>query len=187
MASSPGSSSEAERQRLRAGCRWFNSSPSGSPEGSSVGRAPTQTRRRSRGSSPAPRISFKWGQKLGHESCPYLVRWVADFGLFSVRVHHWLASDDQRFPHDHPWAYVSLILSGGYTDKSPSGDAVVRRGSVIARSATHQHSVIVNPGGCWTLLLAGPETREWGFWVRGRFRHRNKYFHEHGHHPCERA
>lgn len=43
-----------------------------------------------------------------------------------------------------------------------------------------------NDGGCWTVLLTGPEKRVWGFWVNGKFRKRNKYFYEHGHHhPCD--
>ena len=143
------------------------------------------THRRSLRSSPAARTTFIWRQSLGLATCPYLIRWVLDLGFFSIRLHHWIASDDQRFPHDHPWWYTSFILKGGYTDKSPEGDRHVSAGSVVHFKAAHQHSVLVDPGGCWTLMITGPERREWGFWVKGRFRRRNKYFYEHGHHPCE--
>lgn len=123
-----------------------------------------------------------WGQLLGNPKNPYMKRWVFDFKLFSIRIHHWLASDDLRYPHDHAWNFLTIILKGGYTDISPSGNDVVKAGNIRYRKATHQHSVKVNPSGCWTLMLTGPEFRKWGFWVDGKFRKRNKYFFEHGHH-----
>jgi len=109
---------------------------------------------------------------------------VLDFGLFSIRLHHWIASDDQRNFHDHPWWFFTIILWGGYKDVSPFGVDKVGIGSMRFRKAEHQHTVKVNPGGCWSLLITGPEKRIWGFWVKGKFRKRNKYFFEHGHHPC---
>ena len=126
-----------------------------------------------------------WRQRLGRPECPYMTRWVLDLGWFAIRLHHWVASDDQRNPHDHPFWYITFILWGGYQDKSPSGDTRMHVGKVACRRASHQHTVLVDRGGCWSLLLTGPETREWGFWVGGKFRRRNKYFFEHGHHPCE--
>lgn len=114
-----------------------------------------------------------------------MVRWVFDFHLFSIRIHHWLHSDDMRHPHDHPWWFIVFCIWGTYIDVSPEREDYVRQGSFRFRSATHQHSVkIVKPA--WTILLCGPESRRWGFWVRGKFRKRNKYFYEHGHHhPCD--
>lgn len=126
-----------------------------------------------------------WGQYLGRPDCPYLRRWVLDLGLFSLRVHHWLASDDQRYAHDHPWWFVTLCLAGGYWDLGERGTYRARRGSVRYFGSSHRHMVKVDPGGCWTLLLTGPERRVWGFWVNGRFWRRNKYFFKYGHHPCE--
>ena len=129
---------------------------------------------------------WHWNQKLGPENCPYMVRWVFDFYFFTIRIHHWLHSDDLRHPHDHPWSFWAICLWGGYTDVSPDGEDRVRPGSVRFRSALHQHSVKVDEGGCWTILLTGREHRRWGFWVNGKFRKRNKYFYEHGHHnPCD--
>ena len=62
---------------------------------------------------------FIWNQKLGREECPYMRRWVIDLYFFSIRLHHWMASDDQRHYHDHPWDFISLILKGGYMDVNP--------------------------------------------------------------------
>lgn len=67
----------------------------------------------------------------------------------------------------------------------------MRPGALKRRSAYHRHTVNVLSGGCWTLLYFWPERREWGFWVprkdngKLRFRKHNKYFYEHGHHPCD--
>ncbi len=100
-------------------------------------------------------------------------------------MHHWLASDDQRHYHDHGWDFITIVLKGGYVDRSPDGIDQLSAGDIRFRKATHQHTVQVNPGGCWSLLLCSNIKREWGFWVNGKFRKRNKYFFEHGHHPCE--
>jgi hypothetical protein len=51
--------------------------------------------------------------------------------------------------------------------------------------ALHRHTVEVADGGCWTVLLTGKVVRRWGFWVNGKFKKTNKYFLEHGHHPCK--
>lgn len=126
-----------------------------------------------------------WGQQLGNSACPYIKRWVLDLNIFSLRIHHWLASDDPRHFHDHPWTYYSLIISGSYIDRSPSGDLHRKRWSIKKFPAEHQHTVVVPKGGCWTVMLTGPEKRQWGFWVKGKFKKRNRYFYDYRHHPCE--
>lgn len=130
-------------------------------------------------------MKIGFGELLGKPECPYIKRWYIDFGPFSIRLHHWLQSDDQRNFHDHPWWYISFVLSGSYVDRSPSGSTERRPGHLNYYPATHQHTVNVAKGGCWTILITGRESRVWGFWVKNKFRKRNKYFFEHGHHPCE--
>ncbi len=157
------------------------------------------------GSNPGPRITWPkivWGERLGREGSPYLKRWVFDFGAFSIRLHHWLRSDDTRAPHDHEWDFVSILLAGKVVDRTPRGtggyidgepsswlDATRTRGVPQFFTAEHRHCVVVGAGGAWTLLLTGNHRREWGFWTPRRdgsgtvrFRKRNKYFREHGHH-----
>jgi hypothetical protein len=121
-------------------------------------------------------------------------RWVLDCHWFSLRLHHWYYSDDSRAFHDHPWGFISIVLSGSYTDISPAGRDHLSVGSIRYRPALHRHTVQVSPGGCWTFLITGPVIRKWGFWVprspnsplKGEvFRKANKYFAIFGHHPCE--
>lgn len=156
-------------------------------------------------------LDVKWGEQLGRPECPYMERWALVAGLFSVRVHHFYRSDDERAFHDHPWWFVTLVVRGGYTDVSYcrvcDGYGVYDQwcgvcagtgehrdhlhvGSVRFRPALHQHTVRVDPGGVWTVLVTGPNVRTWGFWERlpdgrRRFRKANKWFFERGHHPCD--
>jgi len=109
-----------------------------------------------------------------------MVQWLG-----SIRLHWWHASDDQRYLHDHSFWFLTIVLWGGYTDRNEHGEDHLRAGSVRLRRATHRHAVKVDSGGCVSLLITGREKREFGFWVKGRFRKRNKYFHMFGHHPCE--
>lgn len=125
------------------------------------------------------------GERLGRPECPYLRRWTLLLGLFSIRVHHFYRSDDARAFHDHPWWFVTLVLKGGYTDRSDRGDDHLRPGSLRFRPAHHSHTVIVDPGGVWTIILTGPHRRRWGFWQNGKFIKANKWFATHGHHPCD--
>jgi hypothetical protein len=127
---------------------------------------------------------LRWAEEVGRSECPYLRRWVLDFWLFSIRLHHWLASDDHRNFHDHPWWYLTFVLKGGYTDVSEAGEKRVERFTFHRFPASHKHTVRIDKGSCWTLVFTGRETRDWGFWVNGKFRKRNKYFFEWGHHQC---
>lgn len=144
-----------------------------------------------------PRII--WGQRLGKPECPYMRRWVINFGLFAIRLHHWVGSDDPRYLHDHPWWFITAVLKGGYTDVSAPDPSKLdfgsdlwvvhrsrlRSGSIRFRPAHHIHTVQVNPGGCWTLLITGRETRRFGYWVKGKWMNAKRYFLKIGLHPCE--
>jgi hypothetical protein len=100
-------------------------------------------------------------------------------------VHHWLGSDDDRAFHDHPWWFLTFVVKGGYTDKTPDGDEILRAPAIRFRPALHQHTVTYMPGGAWTVLVTGPKARTWGFWKDGKFRKANRWFYRFGHHPCD--
>ena len=133
---------------------------------------------------PRPfKVAFR--ERLGLPSCPYVIRWRFETPWFSIRLHHWLAPDDDRAVHDHPWAFRTFVLKGGYIDHSPSGDTHLRAPATAFREATHQHTVFPDPGGCWTVIVTGPQVRRWGFWVKGKFIRSYRYFYRYGHHPCD--
>lgn len=151
--------------------------------GIAQGQSTAQMRRRRAVRLPCP-VRVKWAERLGLPDCPYVIRWRLETTLGSVRVHHWLAPDDPRAFHDHPWWFITVIIKGGYADHTPTGVEHLRAGSIRYRSALHQHTVVPDVTGAWTVLIIGAPRRAWGFWFNGKFRKANKWFLTHGHHPC---
>lgn len=130
-------------------------------------------------------MGWKWAEPLGKE--PYAYRWVFEFWFFSIRVHHWICSDDLRYFHDHPFSFFRLILKGGYVDHSPAGHTKFNRFSFGWVSAGYKHNVEVDAGGCWSLLFVFPQSRLWGFWVDSNFLRSDIYFKKYGDngHQCD--
>lgn len=134
---------------------------------------------------------LEFNKSMGRPECPYMVRvFLLNLYFVSFRLHHWLFGDDPRYKHDHSWNFWTIVLWGGYTDISidEHGNEIrehLSAGSIRYRSAVHTHTVAVDAGGCWTLVIAGPMIRKWGFWVGKKHKKPTKYFIEHGHHPCQ--
>jgi hypothetical protein len=99
---------------------------------------------------------------------------------YSIRLHHWLRSDDRRFFHDHACDFISIALWGCYANVTPCGRHVVASGMMWRSKATDRHYLEIPPNGAWTLLLCGRPYRKWGFWVNGRKMRPLKYFHKYG-------
>jgi hypothetical protein len=121
------------------------------------------------------------GVDIGADGDPYLDRLrLIETPLFAVYLHHIHREDRDPDPHDHPWAFASLVLAGAYReqvwpDKRTAGRGlgayVIRhrgRGSLrrLGRQAAHRITVISPP--LWTLVITGPRRGEWGFWVHGQ-------------------
>jgi hypothetical protein len=125
-----------------------------------------------------------WPRKRVIEPCtkkaqgPLLTRYyLLATPWFSLYLHHLQASDEDRCFHDHPWSFVTFLLSSGYYEHClvPGYDAGEyrrhvqvrrwrRRFSVLYRPAEWQHRLeLVRP--CWTLVLHFPRRRDWGFWT----------------------
>lgn len=86
-------------------------------------------------------------------------------------LHQFLSSDRMGELHSHPWLWgVSVILVGGYREDRCTGDGVVEvreygPGDVNVIRAADRHRVdLVDGRECWTLFLAGPYDRPWGFY-----------------------
>ena len=122
-----------------------------------------------------------WRQPLGRKECPYCYRWVLNLGLFAIRVHKWIASDDTRYMHDDPYWSVTCVLSGSYYDVTDYGKELMSAGTVRFRRAQHKHYVQVVSKPCWTILISGMFVRQWGFWVKNKFMRRENYFRRYGH------
>lgn len=94
---------------------------------------------------------------------------------FGVMVHWLHRKDADRDLHDHPWPFASVIIRGGYTETyrlSTNGTVHHRRRTrfknpVTFASFKFRHRITRVEPGTVTLILRGPKTREWGFWVDG--------------------
>lgn len=89
--------------------------------------------------------------------------------LFGWRLflHYIARSDDDRDPHDHPWDFATFILKGGYVEEIDMPHAmdviIAKPGTLHFRAAQHTHQITLRRGPAWTLVLAGPPKRSWGF------------------------
>ena len=83
---------------------------------------------------------------------------------FNIFVHKFLKSDPDDL-HDHPWSYFTCVLSGGYTEHTPSGK--FWRNPLTCRCGKpgdlHRIELDSSVGDCWTLFIPGQKKREWGF------------------------
>ena len=111
---------------------------------------------------------------------PYLTRWYLwprrprtneEHGGFAVFVHFFWRGDKDRDLHNHPWSRsLSVILAGGYREERFDGDGrlvsrVKRPGdlNVIAGEDFHRVDLLEPEHGSWSLFIAGPRTKSWGF------------------------
>lgn len=123
----------------------------------------------------------------------YMLRYVLrlPFG-WTLRLHCILRSDADRHLHDHPFDFTSLLLTGPYTEitrcecTAPDGwschrcygskrlSQVVPRWSLNRKRAEEFHAVQLEKP-VWTLVLAGPKRKEWGFATEIGWCHNEEY------------
>lgn len=123
------------------------------------------------------------------DNLPYLLRWTLlglgqDSSWFSIKIHKILISDEECL-HDHPWAFISIILKGGYMEytryKKETWDAgsaqfsdkngciifgkVFKAGNILYRPANWAHSLQLKEPA-WTLVFTFRKVQPWGFFTR---------------------
>lgn len=123
---------------------------------------------------------------------PYLIRWNLfglgkDSSFFSIKVHKILVSDFDCL-HNHPWAFMTILLKGSYVEttligKKPFALAATNgwkdlkfceknlewtinkkfnAGSILYRPANWYHKLeVVDP--VWTLVFTFKKVQPWGF------------------------
>lgn len=106
----------------------------------------------------------------GGDRGSYLHRWhlIRRNPLFNIYLHNFRRSDDDRALHDHPWANVSFLLRGSYTEHTIAAGGIHHRtvrhaGDLKARLPGAAHRIELTHGDCWTLFITGPKVRHWGF------------------------
>lgn len=131
---------------------------------------------------PDKRASERWavlsGLDIGADGDPYLDRLrIVQTPLFGIYLHHIHRPDREPDPHDHPWWFASLVLTGEYAefvlpDKRCHRRTITRRRrrwSLRCLSRRSAHKVYHVSGPLWTLVVTGPKRGDWGFWNGPRF------------------
>lgn len=116
----------------------------------------------------------------------YLRRWnLIVTPWFAIKVHHIILPDGDRILHDHPWAFATFILSGGYIEELPCGvaangcwETLFKRRKrfslhMLRANGLHRIHALVEeytvkrdgrPGrSTWTLVFTTGYKRDWGF------------------------
>lgn len=97
------------------------------------------------------------------ERGPLLVRYFLFRSPWvSVFLHHLMSSDEDRALHDHPWTFITWLVSGGYWEHTTTERIWRKRFSVLYRPAEWQHCLeLTKP--VWTVVVKFKSRRTWGF------------------------
>jgi hypothetical protein len=141
-------------------------------------------------------ILIKGCEAQGDQNVTYMERFrIVHKDAFGVYFHVFHRSDMDRVSHDHPWTFVTLILTGGYfehIENRKTGEETVhwrRPGNILFRPAAFRHRVelpsysnglITISQKCTTLIFRFPYSREWGFWINNTWMHWREYFERNG-------
>ena len=110
------------------------------------------------------------------DGSPYLTRYILCRVPFGPRVflHKIWTKDPGRDHHNHPWLWAkAYILRGGYTEvRTRMGWNRDLKKHYVAGDTNYigphvYHSIVSVLPNTWTLFVAGPRKREWGFLVPG--------------------
>lgn len=122
----------------------------------------------------------------------YLDRWGLNLGnLGGLMLHRMSAPDPGIDLHDHPWAFVTVPLWGGYTEQraltrdapflagiadrwpgtcTRGAEGEVRWGRPRLMRLDECHRITeLHRRHCWTLVVKGPRRRRWGFYTATGF------------------
>jgi len=112
-----------------------------------------------------------------NEDQPYLERWIIWCGI-TLRLHRFLASDEDRAVHDHPWWFVTVPFASYGEFVEVNGEEVYRTVAPFRphfRAANFRHRVEISSAPAWTLVMTGPKSNEWGFWLNDQFIHNSDW------------
>ncbi len=122
---------------------------------------------------------FSWSWKIIPDRTDpaekYLTRWYLIGGAkhrwFTAALHEFHRSDPTDL-HSHPFAYLSIVLKGGYWEHLKSGSKKWRGwGHISFHLPSYLHRIELNPEKprVYTLFLMGPRWRDWGFVRHGHW------------------
>lgn len=133
-------------------------------------------------------LSFNNKIIIYRDDKPYLIRrtLINIYKWFSLKYHKIYQSDGEC-SHDHPWSFLTIILSGGYYEYTPKtqkdsgvfvrelngidGTKEICRwhkpGSIMFRPARWKHRLELKDNTpAKTFVITFPVVREWGFFTK---------------------
>lgn len=133
-------------------------------------------------------ISFMDRVMINKGGKPYLDRltFLSIYKWLSIKYHKIMQSDG-NCDHNHPWVFMTIILSGGYYEWTPrtqndSGETVAfgygvdgepevckwhGPGSIMFRGRNWRHRLALKDGKpARTFVITGPELKDWGFFTK---------------------
>lgn len=120
---------------------------------------------------------------------PYLERYfMGTWGGRQIWLHRFLRDDAEKHVHSHPWAALSFILTGGYTEeiahKGLKPDDVRGRYRLTFNytylehcapglnfiGANHRHRIVQVLPGTWSLMVVGKRHgKGWAFFSENKY------------------
>lgn len=94
-------------------------------------------------------------------------RWLLFYlPYFRIYFHHILESDKDKHMHDHPWHFISIIVSGGYEEKSFNGKEIKKNTykpfSFVFHKRKDGHQIkLLKPTK--TIVIAFGKKTDWGY------------------------
>jgi hypothetical protein len=132
----------------------------------------------------SPKWGFLEGMDIGTDGDPYLDRLrIINTPFFNLYLHHIHRADLERSGHDHPWSFLSIVLSGAYKEEvwpykecpGYSREFTRKRFSIHKMGQSSAHTITSIYGILWTLVITGPRRSDWGFYPNGKFIHWKDY------------
>lgn len=102
---------------------------------------------------------------------PYLKRWwlIPKNPFLNIFLHHFEHSDEPVL-HDHPWPFLSFVLKGRLSESFVIGGRLCVQGRIYFRKSTTLHFLsLIKNEPVWTLIITGPDVREWGYQLSDRW------------------
>lgn len=101
---------------------------------------------------------------------------VVNTPWFSVLMHWINEPDNGRYPHDHPWGFISWVLRGGYWEEVwpserhfdlsiPPLQFSHTRWSIHRMGIEAAHKIVLATEGLATVVVTGKRRRRFRFWT----------------------
>lgn len=100
--------------------------------------------------------------------------------LFGIYLHKLCTPDPRDTLHNHPWAFTSIVLKGGYVEFVPgpyyAQSRYVKRINVKRFNNSFHWIAQLDREPTWTLVFVGRRRRTWGYLDRdGRYTDYNQH------------